>query len=282
MMTMRFAGRWVLASAIAFALAGAAAASAQMCGNGNVDFPDETCDNGGICQGGANEGQACTTVQAGACPDGTCTPVDGDRDLEDRCPANCAINRECDPTGTADVKVRFARACLGDCDGDGKVELNELITGIAIGLGTGSVNACLNFDLDGDGVVGIDSLTAGVSNSINGCAPPEALGASRFFLRYPDSKVRVPGSGTDESVLDRITTPVVGALTPNDIDYALRILVQPDFGFMIDPDELFTVSFDVCGASELRPEDFRCTVFDAFSPEGADLTAQTSCFVELP
>lgn len=260
-----------------------AAAQAELCGNGTIDFAaGETCDDGGICRGGTNDGQACTTVEPTACPEGTCTPDDGDLDFDDTCPVNCAINRTCAPSGTLEVTVRYAQTCLGDCNANGRVELNELITGVGIGLGTNAIESCPNFDLDEDGLVSIDSLVAGVGGSINGC-PIDPLGTGRFFLRYPDAAVRLPGSGSSSDVVDRISVPFVGSVTPNDIDYALRVLPVPDFGFVIDPDELFTVSFDLCeGAGELTAEDFRCTVFDAFSPEGPEVTAQTSCFVELP
>ncbi|MBI3782095.1 MAG: hypothetical protein HY270_01715 [Deltaproteobacteria bacterium] len=65
---------------------GAAAASAQTCGNGTVEAPEE-CDNGGICIGSSNAGTACTANSQ--CPEGLCKPFGGDG-----CAANCTTERD--------------------------------------------------------------------------------------------------------------------------------------------------------------------------------------------
>jgi hypothetical protein len=252
----------------------------------------ESCDDGGSCQGGTNDGQKCTTLEAEACPDGTCVPDDGDLDFPDpgepdnSCPANCVINDTCTVSGTVDVNVKFAQACAcaGDCDGDGEVSLSEVITGIGIGLGTKSLDECPSFDANDDDVVGVTDLIGGVDHSINTC-PNECgidLTNGRFFFRYPDTKVRIPGTANDNSVLERISVPFVGVGTPNDIDYAIRILLQADPFFTIDPDTLFTVTMDVCEEGEaLTADDFRCSVFEAFASDASDVTAQTTCSVEI-
>ena len=59
--------------------------------------------------------------------------------------------------------------CVGDCDGDGMVAINELITGVNIALGSADVSACPSFDIDGDGEVAINELITGVNNALNGC-----------------------------------------------------------------------------------------------------------------
>ena len=78
-------------------------------------------------------------------------------------------------TGTAWFDtVRLERidsaSCVGDCNGDGSVEINELIIGVVIALSSAPPTACPAFDRDGNGAVGIDELTAAVNNSLNGCA----------------------------------------------------------------------------------------------------------------
>lgn len=66
--------------------------------------------------------------------------------------------------------------CIGDCNGDGVVTVNELITGVNIALGSVPLMACPAFDRDGDGMVAIGELIAGVSNLLYGCGvtPPTA------------------------------------------------------------------------------------------------------------
>jgi hypothetical protein len=57
-----------------------------------------------------------------------------------------------------------------DCNADGSVAINELITGIAIALGDSALAACPSFDGDANGSVTIDELVAGIDAALSGCA----------------------------------------------------------------------------------------------------------------
>jgi hypothetical protein len=59
--------------------------------------------------------------------------------------------------------------CAGDCNDDGAVAINELITGVNIALGSAAVGTCPSFDSSGDGTVAINELIAAVSRALNGC-----------------------------------------------------------------------------------------------------------------
>ena len=59
--------------------------------------------------------------------------------------------------------------CVGDCDGNGEVGINELILGVNIALELQPIDACQAFDCMGTGTVPISCLIQGVSNSLNGC-----------------------------------------------------------------------------------------------------------------
>lgn len=61
--------------------------------------------------------------------------------------------------------------CEGDCNRNGSVAINELITGVNIALGTMSLGQCVDFDVGQNGAVEIDELITGVNNSLNGCPP---------------------------------------------------------------------------------------------------------------
>jgi len=68
-------------------------------------------------------------------------------------------------------------ACGGDCDGDGVVSINELITLVSISLGTRDVSDCLAGDVNGpqghpDGEITIDELIRAVGNAQSGCPTP--------------------------------------------------------------------------------------------------------------
>jgi hypothetical protein len=59
--------------------------------------------------------------------------------------------------------------CLGDCDGDGAVSLDELVVGVNIALGRTPLEFCGAFDVAFDGAVTIDDLTLAVNHGIAGC-----------------------------------------------------------------------------------------------------------------
>ncbi len=63
-----------------------------------------------------------------------------------------------------------ASVCAGDCDGNGIVAINELITGVNIALSRVDVSACEQMDTGGDGGVQINELVRAVRNALEGCA----------------------------------------------------------------------------------------------------------------
>jgi hypothetical protein len=303
-------GLSVLCCTAQWHLPAAVSAQDELCGNGSIDFGEgETCDDGGICEGGDNVGLECTTLQ--------------------RCTTGVNIGDVC--TSEADCQV----VCPSDCDGNGIVDVSELVLTLEIGLGHQQIDAaaCAAADPDNDGSVSIDNVVLGVDSALNGCvlacgepcpggtcvaqdgdldledscpancrinrdcadptpvdvavrfsAPGDGLlSTGRFFLRYPDQSLRLPGSGTSDMVFASFAFPWLGTVTPNDLDYAVRVLATAEVFFAIEPDELFTITFDRCaGTPDPTAEDFRCTVFDAFGVDASDVSDQTTCSVDLP
>jgi hypothetical protein len=70
------------------------------------------------------------------------------------------------PTATPTFHVA---SCPGDCDGNGKVVVNELVTAVNIALGNSNVSTCENADRNHSGTVTIDELIAAVNASLTGC-----------------------------------------------------------------------------------------------------------------
>jgi dipeptidyl aminopeptidase/acylaminoacyl peptidase len=68
------------------------------------------------------------------------------------------------PTPTPPLKP-----CIGDCNGDGEVPVNELITMVNIALGTANVSSCTVGDADGSGDITINEIIAAVNNALTGC-----------------------------------------------------------------------------------------------------------------
>jgi hypothetical protein len=62
-----------------------------------------------------------------------------------------------------------AISCVGDCNGDGMVVINELVIGVNIALETAELSACPAFDENGDGMVGINELVKAVNNALGNC-----------------------------------------------------------------------------------------------------------------
>jgi hypothetical protein len=64
----------------------------------------------------------------------------------------------------------LAAACAGDCNGDGSVTVDELVTGVNIALGSTPLEQCASLDVDGHGAVTIDELVRAVDSALTGCA----------------------------------------------------------------------------------------------------------------
>jgi len=76
-------------------------------------------------------------------------------------------------------------SCVGDCDGDGAVTVDELITGVNLALGALPLVACPAFDFSRDGSVTIDELLTAVNAALSGCpGPPTRFPVGAYF--WPD------------------------------------------------------------------------------------------------
>jgi hypothetical protein len=68
--------------------------------------------------------------------------------------------------GTGDGSFRIR--CVGDCDQNGHVTVDELVRAVGLALGS-ATTPCPAFDRNGDGLVTIDELIRGVNSALNGC-----------------------------------------------------------------------------------------------------------------
>lgn len=67
------------------------------------------------------------------------------------------------------LAARPSYAYCADCDGDGNVGIGDLITGVAIVLGTADLASCAAIDADDSGSVTISELIAAVLQALDGC-----------------------------------------------------------------------------------------------------------------
>jgi hypothetical protein len=63
----------------------------------------------------------------------------------------------------------YAQQCVGDCDGNGAVGVNELIRCVGIALGLADVSTCPECDPNDDNVVRIPELITAVSHALCDC-----------------------------------------------------------------------------------------------------------------
>jgi hypothetical protein len=76
-----------------------------------------------------------------------------------------------DDRGGRDALYPSLKVCPGDCGGDGRVDIAEILTAVAIALENRSVAPCVRADGNGDGRVSIDEIMGGVGSALNGCRP---------------------------------------------------------------------------------------------------------------
>jgi len=205
---------------------------------------------------------------------------------------------DCDGSGTVTtvelltiLRSALSTGAVGDCSaadpsGDGLVKVNDVLTAVNVAVSGCTEGRC------GDGIVQFNlGETCDDGNTMDGdscpanchiasCTPsgttldadvmfttPVDLAAITVLVRYPDGVVSIPGSSNDPAVFSRLTNlPDNGFSTPNDLDYALRlVIISPDLSPLSTaaPGLLFSVQFDNCrDASPPSAQDFRCTVED--------------------
>ena len=75
----------------------------------------------------------------------------------------------CGCTSGLACKCAGATECIGDCSGDGTVQIPELVRGVAIALGSQPLDECDELDGNGDGEVGVGELIQSVISAVSGC-----------------------------------------------------------------------------------------------------------------
>jgi hypothetical protein len=76
-----------------------------------------------------------------------------------------------DGQGTLALQIHEggAPSCPGDCDGNGTVAIDELMTGVEISLGHEELSTCPGIDQDEDGRVVVSELVRGIVSAVEGC-----------------------------------------------------------------------------------------------------------------
>jgi hypothetical protein len=83
-------------------------------------------------------------------------------------------------------------ACIGDCDLDHVVRVEELIVGVAMALGRQAFAACPAIDADGDGAIAINEIVVAVNSALDGCPAVPPAGWTRSALVSGRGPPRLP------------------------------------------------------------------------------------------
>jgi len=119
-----------------------------------------------------------------------------------------------------------ARACDGDCNGDGTVAIEELVLAVQIGLDGSGVERCRAADLDGNGQVSVNELVGAVDAALNGCLFVSPTATPTSPTATPTTPAATPTTPADPcagvaafpGVPPRTTLIAAGLEQPVDID----------------------------------------------------------------
>src|SRR5262249_22230811 len=102
-----------------------------------------------------------------------------------------------------------AIACVGDCNGDGVVTINELILAVNIALGLEPISACPAIDANHSREVTIEELIRPIANAQNGCpwARSAIRGRSAEFRFLEGGAPSPPVSGWGEATGNDLSHP---------------------------------------------------------------------------
>ncbi|MEO8606092.1 MAG: hypothetical protein ABI629_26210, partial [bacterium] len=67
------------------------------------------------------------------------------------------------------ITIGTAPVCTGDCDGDARIAIDELVRGVRIALHEFDLDVCPAADASGDQAVSVTELIQAVNNSLQGC-----------------------------------------------------------------------------------------------------------------
>jgi hypothetical protein len=160
-----------------------------------------------------------------------------------------------------------AQECLGDCDSDGEVTVDEIIVGVNIALQLQPITNCPSFDSDGDGEVTINELIVAVSSALNGCSqvptptpteapPPTAPATSTHTGALPSTATPTPtqpeatATPTEPEVTTTATLPHTHTPTPTHEPEATATATSPQDSPTATPQEPSPVATETPGRED--------------------------------
>lgn len=115
--------------------------------------------------------------------------------------------------------------CVGDCNADVTVSVDELVSGVNIALGTKDLAMCVAFERTPDGYITVDELVLGVHNALHGCPIPTVT---------PTRTASVPAP-TVTLVPTRTRTPTSVVVDPTPTATATIVVAGNTFAVLAAP-----------------------------------------------
>src|SRR5512144_2757592 len=90
-------------------------------------------------------------------------------------------------------------ACVGDCNSDGVVTVEEVLQGVNIALGSMLATGCAAVDANHDGDVTVNELLGAVHSALSGCPLNHAPDVPCFgiYPAYPGFEIALPVAASD-------------------------------------------------------------------------------------
>ncbi len=102
--------------------------------------------------------------------DQTCTVAVGGVLMPGWCYVQTAHGCECGPEGPPPSPTPTSPVpCVGDCNRNRHVTVDEILSMVSIALGNGPVVNCPSGDVDGDGTIDVSEILAAVNATLRGC-----------------------------------------------------------------------------------------------------------------
>lgn len=118
---------------------------------------------GEFCNASCTQGQPCRTLYMG---DGVCIPALGCICFANEGPPTATPTLGTPATATPTPN---APGCVGDCNGDGSVSIDEIVLMVNILLGVADRSACVAGDANQDGVISVEEVLQAVNRALEGC-----------------------------------------------------------------------------------------------------------------
>jgi len=123
------------------------------------------------------------------------------------------------------VDLARAQACVGDCDGNGVVSVNENVLGLAIVLEDLPMAVCPSFDSDSNGEITVSEIVVSVADALYGCGVRPTRTPTPSPTRTP-TITRTPTHTASR------TATTTGTPTPTETPGFAGTWIEDDFRFV--------------------------------------------------